>query len=153
MPLRGVGGPVGDRLARAGAASPSGRGAEPRARAYREVMGAFRTLRDVSHPLWPCLVSALLGAWLFASAFLWPHQDNVRYNDWLCGLLTASSALVAVWAPAFRKVATGTALLVVFAVVIFGYRTQATRLHDLVVAALVLVLSMVPASRTREAVA
>jgi hypothetical protein len=116
-------------------------------------VGAFRTIRDVTPPVWPCLASALLGAWLLASAFLWPHQDNVRYNDWLCGLLTAASALIALWAPTFRKVATGTALLVLFAVLTFGYRSPATRVHDLAIAALLLVLSLVPAPRAREAVA
>lgn len=94
-------------------------------------------------------VNVLLGAWLFASAFLWPHQDNVRFNDWACGLLVAASALSAIWAPALRWASAGLAAWLGFGALFFEYRSDATRLHDLAVAGLVFAVSLVRAELPR----
>jgi len=85
-----------------------------------------------------------VGAWLFASAFLWPHQGNVRFDDWLCGLFSASSAVAAVWAPALRQVPAFIAVWMAAAVSgALRYRSPATGLHDLVLASAMLLASQV----------
>ena len=85
-----------------------------------------------------------VGAWLFASAFLWPHQGNVRYDDWLCGLFAAASALAAVWAFAFREVPAFIAVWLAAAVAgVLHYRSPATGLHDLILAGAMLLVSQV----------
>jgi len=107
------------------------------------------TLRSTGGPVGPRALNVLLGAWLFASAFLWPHQDNVRYNDWVCGLFVAAAALSAVWAPAFRFVSAGTATWLGFSALILGYRGAATRLHDLALAGAIFVVSTVGPPKPR----
>lgn len=94
-------------------------------------------------------VNVLLGAWLFASAFLWPHQDNARFNDWVCGMLVAASALSAIWAPALRWTSTGLAVWLGFGALFFDYSSQATRLHDLAIAGIVFAVSLVRAELPR----
>ena len=44
----------------------------------------------------PRLINALLGLWLFVSAFLWPHTSTQRTNAWVVGMLVVSAAVVGV---------------------------------------------------------
>lgn len=39
-------------------------------------------------------LNALLGLWLFFSAFLWPHTPVERTNAWVVGMLAVTAALV-----------------------------------------------------------
>ncbi len=104
-------------------------------------MGALETVRDTRSSV--RVLNVLLGAWLFASAFLWPHHDNEAFNDWLCGLVVSASALCAIWAPPFRWVNAGVAAWLGFsAAVIFDYASRLTRIHDLAVAGLMFVIAM-----------
>ena len=41
------------------------------------------------------LANLILGAWLFASAFIWPHTSASRMNTWIVGLAIAVIAAVA----------------------------------------------------------
>lgn len=40
-------------------------------------------------------VNVVLGVWLFISAWIWPHTETSRATTWICGLLVAAIALVA----------------------------------------------------------
>jgi hypothetical protein len=40
------------------------------------------------------LVNALLGVWLYLSAFLWPHTPLERTNAWVSGIVAVTAALV-----------------------------------------------------------
>lgn len=40
------------------------------------------------------LVNALLGVWLYFSAFLWPHTRFERTNAWVSGIVAVTAALV-----------------------------------------------------------
>ena len=107
-------------------------------------MRAIETTRDARSPVLARGAGVALGVWLFASAFLWPHQGNVRYDDWLCGLFAAASALVAMWAPAFREVPAFIAVWLAAAVAgVLRYRSPATGLHDLVLAGAMLLASQI----------
>lgn len=50
----------------------------------------------------PRLVNAVLGVWLFISAFAWPHTVAQRTNTWILGVLAVIFALVAMKAPRAR---------------------------------------------------
>jgi hypothetical protein len=113
-------------------------------------VGAFRTIRYATVPLWPRFVNIALGLWLFASAFLLPHQGNTRFNDWMIGLLVASTALSAVWAPAMRWANTYLAVALAFWALVLEYSSRVTRVHDLVVAGLIFVVSLVPGDVPEE---
>ncbi len=106
-------------------------------------MGAFETVHDVRSPVAIRGLNVLLGAWLFASVFLWHHQDNVGFNDWVVGLVVAASALCAVWAPPFRWVNAGAAVWLGFSAVEFEYHSTVTRLHDLALAGAIFVIALV----------
>jgi len=101
------------------------------------------TLRTTGGPVGPRALNVLLGVWLFASAFLWRHPDNVGYNDWVCGLLVAAAALSAVWAPGYRFVSAGIAVWLSFSTLLFGYQSFVARLHDLALAGAIFVVSLV----------
>ncbi len=106
-------------------------------------MGALETVRETRSPVRIRGLNVLLGAWLFASAFLWPHHDNEAFNDWVCGLLVTASALCAIWAPPFRWVNAAVAVWLGASVLIFNYASRVTRIHDLVLAGAMFVVAMV----------
>lgn len=47
-------------------------------------------------------INALLGGWLFLSAFLWPHTSAQFANTWIVGALIAIFALIGLAAPPAR---------------------------------------------------
>jgi hypothetical protein len=104
--------------------------------------GALATTRDVRSPVWIRALNVLLGAWLFASAFVWQHQGNVAFNNLVCGLVVAASALCAIWAPPFRWVNVGIAAWLVYCAAFFDYGSELTRLHDLALAGAIFVVAM-----------
>jgi hypothetical protein len=91
------------------------------------------------------LVNAALGAWLFVSAFLWPHVGAIAFSTWLTGLLVAASALMAIWAPAARWLTTILAVWLLLTAVFFPHASGLTAIHDGLVAIAMFVVSLVPA--------
>ncbi len=107
-------------------------------------MGALDTMRETRSPVAVRGLNVLLGAWLFVSVFLWPaHQGNVGFNDWICGLVVAASALCAIWAPAFRWVNAGVAVWLGTMALVLDYSSAPARIHDLVVAGAMFVIALV----------
>ncbi len=105
--------------------------------------GVLRTVRYASVPLWPRVVNVVVGAWLFASAFLWPHDGNVAFNDWMVGLIVATTALQAVWAPKLRWANTFLGAWLGLWAVTLDYTSRASRVHDLAVAGIIVLASVV----------
>ena len=108
-------------------------------------MSAVETLRYTEAPLVPRLLNALLGAWLFASTFLWRHSGDAGFNDWLVGLLVLATALSALYAPKLRWATTFLAAGLGLGALVFSYPSVAARVHDLAVAGAIGVLSFWPA--------
>jgi formate hydrogenlyase subunit 4 len=56
-------------------------------------------------------INAILGFWLFLSAFLWPHALQQRYNAWIVGALVVTLALAGLsghrWARALNALLGG----------------------------------------------
>jgi hypothetical protein len=50
----------------------------------------------------PRILNAILGVWLFISAFLWPHAQAQTTNTWIVGVLAVVFALVAMAVPWVR---------------------------------------------------
>jgi hypothetical protein len=42
----------------------------------------------------PRIINAVLGTWLFWSAFLWPHTPTQSMNAWVVGMLAVTAALL-----------------------------------------------------------
>jgi hypothetical protein len=113
-------------------------------------MSAIETLRYTEAPLAPRVLNALLGAWLFASTFLWRHSNNAGLNDWLVGLLVLTTALMALYAPKLRWTSTLLAAGLAFGALAFSYPTVPARLHDLALAGMIGALSLAPARIERD---
>ena len=90
-------------------------------------------------------INAALGAWLFTSAFLWPHSEAQFDNTWIVGVLIAAFALVAsagqAWA---RYVNVAAAVWLFFSTLFLPRTTVLTLWHNVVVAIAVLVFALRP---------
>jgi hypothetical protein len=51
---------------------------------------------------WPRYVNLLLSAWLFVSAFAWPHSRDACAAAWIMGACMGMNAFAAIWASPAR---------------------------------------------------
>jgi hypothetical protein len=95
------------------------------------------------HTRWARYFNALLGLWLFLSAFIWPHVPSSRMNTCLVGLFVGVTAITATgWEQARRLTAVLAVWLAFTTLVVYPAR-PATLWNNLLVAAAVLALSFV----------
>lgn len=87
----------------------------------------------------------ILSLWLFVSAFAFPRPPASMTSAWVVGLLAAVSSVVGMQAARARFVAT--ALSAAF---VLPRRTPVAFWNDVAVAALMLVLSLVPGTMYRR---
>jgi hypothetical protein len=100
--------------------------------------------RRSSNPLlWAPIVNLVLGAWLFVSAFVWPHAGHARANTWILGLLIAVFALYAIAQPTARWLNTLAAIWLFFSSLAIGHMEAATVWNNVIVAVIVFALSFV----------
>lgn len=93
---------------------------------------------------WPGWIPTALGAWLFISAFLWPHGTASATNTWIVGLLIAIASLIALRMPWMRWVETALAIWLFLSTLAMPGSTRGTLWNNLIVAALVFLVSLVP---------
>lgn len=76
---------------------------EPRALSKTvETLRAKAKSKVGSEVPWPRFGDLLVGLWLQASVFLWPHGDESRASAWLPGLLISVIGLLSLGAPPMR---------------------------------------------------
>jgi hypothetical protein len=99
------------------------------------------------HPtIWPRVINFLVGIWLIASAFAWPHGDAARSNTWIVGILIAIVAIGAMFQPVIRYANTLLAVwLFVASLAIHPTRVE-TVWNNLIAAVVVFALSLVPSA-------
>lgn len=78
-------------------------------------------------------LNVLLGAWLFVSAFAWPHEFDARMVTWIVGALVALSAAAAFVADELRYVEAILGGLLVFAAVVQPNVDVATGVNNILV--------------------
>jgi hypothetical protein len=90
------------------------------------------------------IVNVVLGAWLFVSAFLWPHSGSQLTNTWICGLLAGAFALIAMKVEEVRFL--NTALSIWLFIAAFALPTYAagTIWNNALVAIAMFIVSLVP---------
>ena len=93
---------------------------------------------------WPGWIAIALGAWLFVSAFLWPHGTASAANTWIVGLLIAIASLIALRMPWMRWVETALAIWLFLSTLAMPGATRGTLWNNLIVALLVFLVSLVP---------
>ena len=93
---------------------------------------------------WARSLNVLLGAWLFISDFAWRHGQAAGTNTWITGLLAVAFALWALWMPAMRWWNTLLGAWVVIAAIVLPHIAAGTRWNNIIVGALILLISLVP---------
>ena len=94
--------------------------------------------------LYPRALPIALGAWLFVSAFLWPHGTGAAVNSWIVGLLIVVAGLIALRMPWMRWLDTALAVWLFLSTLAMPSATGATLWNNLIVAVLVFLASLVP---------
>jgi hypothetical protein len=94
------------------------------------------------------VANILIGAWLFVSAFAWPHDAALRTETWIAGLLMALIAAVALFAePMLRYLNTFLSFWLFVTSLSSLQSRRGTLWNNLIASALVFLLSLV-SSRT-----
>ena len=92
-------------------------------------------------------VNAVLGAWLFISAFIWPHSEVSRINTAVCGLVVLVIALSALRIPPMRWLNTAIGIWVVIGAALLPHASVGTVWNNIIVGLLVLLVSVGGLSR------
>ena len=101
-----------------------------------------------SQPMDPLLFNAVLGAWLFLSAFLWPHSEPSFLNTWVVGALLTVSGALAVRVPKARAFCGALALWLVVSAFFIPKLTEVTFWHNAAIGLAALILTFKPRRRT-----
>src|SRR4051794_27102433 len=101
------------------------------------------------------IVNAVLGLWLYLSAFAWPHTPFERANAWISGIIAVTAALVGLRHTKIGRYVNAAigAWLIVSAVLMPGIRAATFWNHLIVGFALAFfaMASSLPAVRARRA--
>jgi hypothetical protein len=95
------------------------------------------------------IINAVLGGWLFVSAFLWPHNPASFTNTWVTGALLAFSSLFA-FRTAARLACATLAIWLVLSTFVIAPRTPLTLWHNLAVGVAALITTFLPTARRRR---
>src|SRR5581483_9557934 len=98
---------------------------------------------DVKGGRW---VNALVGVWLFISAFVWPHSAPQYANTWIMGIITVAVALIAIGSPGVRFVNTAVGIWLIISTFALPSISVATRWNNFIVGIVVGILSLVGTS-------
>jgi hypothetical protein len=90
------------------------------------------------------LVSIVAGAWLFISAFLWPHAPAEFTNTWVCGVLAVVFGVMSLTRPAAAWLNTLLSLWLVIGTLAFHWKTPATVWSNVLCAVAIFVSSLSP---------
>lgn len=91
-------------------------------------------------------VNAIVGVWLFLSAFFWPHTTSQYTNTWLMGIIAVAVALISVGSPGFRFVNTAVGIWLVISAFALPTMNAATRWNNFIVGIAIGLLSLVGSS-------
>jgi hypothetical protein len=86
----------------------------------------------------------VVGAWLFISAFIWPHSAPARMNTWIVGALCAIFAVAALRSPPVRWLNTVLAIWLFFSVFSIYHLSGGTFWNNLIAAIVMFIASLVP---------
>jgi hypothetical protein len=95
---------------------------------------------------WPRYLSAIAGAWLFLSAFMWTHHPLQRTNTWIVGVVVFVAAITSIGIPRLRFFNTIVAVWLFVSAFIGTY--DYTAWNNAIVAICVFVFSLVPSGHS-----
>lgn len=94
------------------------------------------------------ILNVILGAWLFISAFAWPHTLAQRTSTWIVGALCVIFALIATSAPRFRYVNTILAIWLFISAWVLPSESAGTMWNNVIVAIAIFIVSLAPSRPT-----
>lgn len=97
-----------------------------------------------SSGLWARYLNVLLGAWLIISDFVWRHGEAANTNTWISGVLVIAFALWSFWWPTMRFWNTLMGAWVIFAGIVLQHASSGTQWNNIIIGALILLVSLVP---------
>jgi hypothetical protein len=97
---------------------------------------------------WPRWVSHVIGAWVFISAFVWPHTLGEQTDTWILGSLIFLVSIWAMYEPRVRFVNTALSTWLFFATLIIGHSEPATVWSNCIAAIAVFIMSLTPTIQT-----
>jgi hypothetical protein len=96
----------------------------------------------------PSIVIAILGVWLFISAFIWPHTAAQMTNTWIVGVLCMICALVSMAVPWVRYLNTALAVYLFISTWALPDVSPGTIWNNVLVAIAVFVMSLIAPENT-----
>jgi hypothetical protein len=96
----------------------------------------------------PSIIIAILGAWLFISAFAWPHTMGQMTNTWIVGVLCVICALISMAVPWVRYLNTVLAVWLFISTWAFSDSSPGTIWNNVLVAVAIFVMSLVAPENT-----
>ncbi len=104
-------------------------------------------VRNEGSGSWARIASAMVGAWLFISAFAWRHSDAQLFNTWASGAAAVIFALVSLAAPQARYLNTALAIWLFISAFALPTASGSTTWNNAIVAVLLFAFSLVPERR------
>jgi SPW repeat len=114
----------------------------------KEFAMALPVERGPVHSSAPRILQVILGAWLFISAFLWPHSSAEMTNTWVLGVMCVIFALVTMAAPWARYLNTVLAVWLFISAWAIPDVSAGTVWNNVLVAIAIFIVSLVPSSET-----
>ena len=111
-------------------------------------MADYRNDAEFGASAWPRWVSLVIGAWVFISAFVWPHTVGERADTWILGALIFLTSIGAMYAPGVRFLNTLFAVWLFFATLIIGHTQPGTVWSNCIAAVIVFIMSLIPSHST-----
>ena len=88
------------------------------------------------------IFTALLGVWLFVSAFMWNHGSTEFTVTVVCGVLTFALAIASIYVGVARYMNAGLAVVLFLAALAIPATTHTTTWHNVIIAAAIFVASL-----------
>jgi hypothetical protein len=99
------------------------------------------------------VVNVVLGAWLFISAFAWPHTNTQMMNAWIIGVLCVILTFVAMNAPSVRYLNTALSVWLFISALALQQARASTVWNNVLVAIAMFLASLVRGPNGREGIA
>jgi len=90
------------------------------------------------------MIQIALGAWLFISAFIWPHTTAQMTNSWICGAIAVVFAAIAIRAPQARYVNTAVSVWLFISTFALPRMSVGTTWNNILVAIAMFIVSVAP---------
>jgi hypothetical protein len=90
------------------------------------------------------VVNALLGLWLFVSAFMFPHTVAQFFNEVAVGLLVTGVGVAAIMGRGTRKVNFGLGVWLFISALVLPHVPGGSLVNEVVVAVLIVISSLFP---------